>query len=56
MRAVVVECKLPWLPSRAEEAKAMAENIGYDIVDVMIQKRNSDHHSYLIGPGKVDEL
>ena len=56
MHAVVVECKLPWLPSRAEEAKAMAENIGYDIVDVLIQKRKSDHHSYFIGPGKLDEL
>jgi GTP-binding protein HflX len=52
----VVECKLPSLPPRAEEAKAMAENIGYDIVEVMIQKRNSDHHSYFIGPGKVEEL
>jgi GTP-binding protein HflX len=34
----------------------MAENIGYDVVEVMIQKRNSDHHSYFIGPGKVEEL
>lgn len=56
MRAVVVECKLPWLPPRAEEAKAMAENIGYDIVEVLVQKRKSDHHSYFIGPGKLDEL
>lgn len=56
MRAVVVECKLPSLPPRAEEARAMAENIGYDVVEVMIQKRNSDHHSYFIGPGKVEEL
>ena len=56
MRAVVVECKLPSLPPRAEEAKSMAENIGYDVVEVMIQKRNSDHHSYFIGPGKVEEL
>ena len=56
MRAVVVECKLPSLPPRAEEAKAMAENIGYDVIDVMIQKRKSDHHSYFIGPGKVEEL
>ena len=47
---------MPSLPSRAEEAKAMAENIGYDIVDVMIQRRKSDHHSYFIGPGKVEEL
>ena len=56
MRAVVVECKLPSLPPRAEEAKAMAQNIGYDVVDVMVQIRKSDHHSYFIGPGKVDEL
>jgi GTP-binding protein HflX len=56
VRAVVVECKLPSLPPRAEEAKAMAENIGYDVIDVMIQKRKSDHHSYFIGPGKVEEL
>jgi GTP-binding protein HflX len=56
MRAVVVECKLPSLPSRAEEARAMAENIGYDVVDVMVQRRKSDHHSYFIGPGKVEEL
>ena len=47
---------MPSLPPRAEEAKAMAENIGYDVVEVMIQKRNSDHHSYFIGPGKVEEL
>jgi GTP-binding protein HflX len=52
----VVECKLPSLPPRAEEARAMAENIGYDVVEVMIQKRKSDHHSYFIGPGKVEEL
>ena len=47
---------MPSLPSRAEEARAMAENIGYNVVDVMIQKRKSDHHSYFIGPGKVEEL
>lgn len=47
---------MPSLPSRADEAKSMAENIGYDVVDIMIQKRRSDHHSYFIGPGKVEEL
>jgi GTP-binding protein HflX len=56
VRAVVVECKLPSLPPRAEEARSMAENIGYNVVEVMIQKRKSDHHSYFIGPGKVEEL
>ena len=53
---MVVECKLPSLPSRADEAKSMAENIGYEVVDVVVQKRKSDHHSYFIGPGKVEEL
>ena len=56
MRTVIVECKLPSLPSRVEEAKAMAENIGYEVVDSVIQRRNSVHHSYCIGPGKLDEL
>jgi len=56
MRTVVVECKLPSLPSRVDEAKAMAENIGYEVVDSVIQRRNSAHHSFCIGPGKLDEL
>ncbi len=56
MRSVVVECKLPSLPSRADETREMAENIGYQVVDVIIQRRKSDHHSYFIGPGKVEEL
>jgi len=56
MRTVVVECKLPSLPSRVDEAKAMAENIGYEVVDSVIQRRNSIHHSFCIGPGKLDEL
>ncbi len=47
---------MPSLPSRADEAREMAENIGYNVVDVMIQKRKSDHHSYFIGPGKIEEL
>lgn len=47
---------MPSLPSRADEARAMAENIGYEVVDTIIQRRKSDHHSYFIGPGKVEEL
>ena len=56
MRIVVVECKLPSLPSRVDEAKSMAENIGYEVADSVIQRRNSVHHSFCIGPGKLDEL
>jgi len=56
MRTVIVECKLPSLPSRVDEAKAMAENIGYEVVDSVIQRRDSVHHSYCVGPGKLDEL
>ncbi len=56
MRIVIVECKLPNVPSRVDEAKAMAENIGYKVVDSVIQRRNSVHHSFCIGPGKLDEL
>ena len=47
---------MPSLPPRADEAREMAENIGYDVVEVMVQRRKSDHHSYFIGPGKVEEL
>jgi len=56
MRTVVVECKVPSLSSRVDEAKAMAENIGYEVVDSVIQRRSSVHHSSCIGPGKLDEL
>jgi len=34
----------------------MAENIGYEVVDSIVQRRNGVHHSYCIGPGKLDEL
>ena len=34
----------------------MAENIGYRIVAELIQKRKSVHHSYTIGPGRLDDL
>ncbi|MEM2896196.1 MAG: GTPase HflX [Candidatus Bathyarchaeia archaeon] len=56
MNAIIVECKLPKMPSRVEEAKVMAKTIGYRIVDSIVQKRNSVHHSYCIGKGKLEEL
>jgi len=34
----------------------MAENIGYEVVATLIQKRKSVHHSYTIGPGRLDDL
>lgn len=56
LRAVIVEVKLPALPPVAEETKKMAENIGYNIVAMLIQKRDSVHHSYTIGPGRLNDL
>src|SRR5207245_8924939 len=34
----------------------MARSIGYDVVDTVIQHRKSLHHTYCIGPGKLDEV
>src|SRR2546427_10743335 len=34
----------------------MARSIGYKIVDTVIQQRKSVHHTYTIGPGKLDEV
>ncbi len=34
----------------------MAESVGYEIVRVVVQKRNSIQHSYTIGVGKLHEL
>ncbi|MBO0888133.1 GTPase HflX [Candidatus Bathyarchaeota archaeon] len=34
----------------------MARSIGYDVVDRVIQHRKSVHHTYCIGPGKLDEV
>jgi len=56
LRAVIVELKLPALPPLAEETTQMAENIGYTVVGTLIQKRKSIHHSYTIGPGRLDDL
>ncbi len=34
----------------------MARSIGYQVVDTVIQQRKSIHHTYTIGPGKLDEV
>lgn len=56
LRAVVVELKLPAFPPLAEETRTMAENIGYEVVGELIQRRKSVHHSYTIGPGRLNDL
>ncbi len=56
MRSIVVECVVPTVPSRADEVETMARSIGYDVVDRVIQHRKSLHHTYCIGPGKLDEV
>ena len=56
IRAIVVESKIPTVPSHAEEVASMARNIGYQVLDIIIQQRKSIHHTYTIGPGKLDEI
>jgi GTPase len=34
----------------------MAENIGYQVLDTIVQKRKSIHHSYVLGPGKLEDV
>lgn len=52
----MVECLVPTVPSRADEVATMARSIGYEVVDKVIQHRKSLHHTYCIGPGKLDEV
>ncbi|MEM3607849.1 MAG: GTPase HflX [Candidatus Bathyarchaeia archaeon] len=56
MKALVVECRLPGRPSRLDEVASMARTIGYDVVARILQNRNSVHHSYTIGSGKLEEI
>ncbi len=56
VRALVIESKTPEVPSHAEEVASMAQNIGYQVLDTMVQNRKSLHHTYCIGPGKLDEV
>ena len=56
MRAVIAELKVPAFPSLTDETRMMAESIGYEVVGTLIQKRKSVHHSYTIGPGRLNDL
>jgi len=56
LRAVIVELKLPAFPSMVEETRMMAESIGYSVVGTLLQRRKSVHHSYTIGPGRLNDL
>jgi GTP-binding protein HflX len=56
LRAVIVELKLPAFPPMAEETQMMAESIGYTVVGTLVQRRKSVHHSYTIGPGRLNDL
>ena len=39
LRTIVIEVKIPSLPSRVDEVVTMARSIGYDVVDCMVQKK-----------------
>jgi GTP-binding protein HflX len=56
LRAVIAELKVPAFPSLTDETRMMAESIGYEVVGTLIQKRKSVHHSYTIGPGRLNDL
>src|SRR5881628_165321 len=56
MRTLVAECKIPTAPSRYEEVETMAESIGYEVIDTVVQHRKNLHHTYCVGPGKLEEI
>ncbi|MEK6919828.1 MAG: GTPase HflX [Thermoproteota archaeon] len=56
MRTLVAECKVPTVPSRADEVVSMARSIGYDVVETVIQQRKTVHRTYCIGPGKLEDV
>jgi len=56
MRTLVAECKIPTAPSRYEEVETMAESIGYEVIDTIVQHRKNLHHTYCVGPGKLEEI
>src|SRR6266852_5609645 len=56
MRTLIAECQIPTAPSRYEEVEIMAESIGYEVIDTIVQHRKNLHHTYCIGPGKLEEI
>lgn len=52
----MVECSIPKVSSRVEEVASMARNIGYNVLQIIVQRRNSVHHSTCVGPGKLVEI
>ena len=56
MRTLVAECQIPTAPSRHEEVETMARSIGYEVTDTVVQHRKSLHHTYCVGPGKLEEI
>lgn len=56
VRSIVVECVVPTVPSRADEVISMAHSIGYKVLETVVQHRKSIHHTYCIGPGKLEDV
>jgi GTPase len=47
---------VPDATSHAEEVASMARNIGYQVLEIIVQHRKSLHHTYTIGPGKLEDV
>src|SRR5436309_8225816 len=56
MRTLVGESKIPTARSRYEEVETIAESLGYEIIDTVIQHRKNLHHTYCVGPGKLEDI
>jgi len=56
VRSIVVECVVPTVPSRVDEVTSMARSIGYKVLETVVQHRKTIHHTYCIGPGKLEDV
>ena len=56
LKTIIVECRIPKLPSRSDEVASMAKSIGYEVIGTEVQKRNRIHGSTCVGPGKLTEI